>query len=182
MRWFKKKCKAHKKPNHPTPKDDEKRPAAESTSLPPSLPPLAQDLQNPSIQSPAEQSGQFPAAQSSQSPSAPTVPAGGAIPAVPEGVPLGLDATENAKITKIWIEVQDKVRQLAESAGKQVNPSLEIGDVIDTLESASEEKEESPASQAVKTAFGRTMGLIKTVGGIVATGASVVSGTGTHRL
>lgn len=76
---------------------------------------------------------------------------------------MGLDATENAKITKIWIEVQDKVRQLAESAGKQVNPSLEIGDVIDTLESASEEKEESPATQAVKTAFGRTMGLIKTV-------------------
>jgi hypothetical protein len=71
--------------------------------------------------------------------------------------------------------VQERVRQLAVSEGKEVNDGMEIGDVIVNLESSPEKGEKSPAAQAVKTAFGRTMGLIKTVGGIVADGASTVS-------
>jgi hypothetical protein len=53
---------------------------------------------------------------------------------------------------------------------------LEIDDVIANLEASQEKEEESPTTQAVKVAFGRTMGLIKTVGGIVVDGASTVSG------
>lgn len=89
--------------------------------------------------------------------------------------PLGLDATANEEITAIWAQVQERVRQLAESEGKEVNDGLEIDDVLANLESSQEQPEKSPAAQAVKTAFTRTMGLIKTVGGIVANGASQVS-------
>lgn len=67
------------------------------------------------------------------------------------------------------------MRQLSAREGKEINDGLEIDDVIANLESSQEKEEESPAAEAVKVAFGRTMGLIKTVGGIVADGASTVS-------
>lgn len=104
-----------------------------------------------------------------------TAPTDGLASPVPGSVPLRLDAAANKENTEIWLQVQERVRQLAVSEEKEVNDGLDIGDVIANLESGQEKEEKSPAAQAVKTAFGRTMGLIKTVGGIVADGASTVS-------
>ena len=104
-----------------------------------------------------------------------TAPTDGLASPVPGSVPLGLDAAANKEVTAVWLQVQEKVRQLAVSEDKEVNNGLEIGDVIANLESSQEKEEKSPAAQVVKTMFGRTMGLIKTVGGIVADGASTVS-------
>jgi hypothetical protein len=88
---------------------------------------------------------------------------------------LGLDATANEEITAIWAQVLERVRQLAQHEKKEVQEGLGIGDVIASLEASQAKEEESPTRQAVKTAFGRTMGLISTVGGIVSEGASTVS-------
>lgn len=89
---------------------------------------------------------------------------------------MGLDATANEELTRIWLQVQEKVRVLAEREGKEVNDGMKISDVVANLDASQEEGENSLTRQAVKTAFGRTMGLMKTVGGIVADGASTVSG------
>lgn len=93
-----------------------------------------------------------------------TAPTDGLASPVPGSVPLGLDAAANKEVTAVWLQVQEKVRQLAVSEDKEVNNGLEIGDVIANLESSQEKEEKSPAAQVVKTTFGRTMGLIKTVG------------------
>lgn len=148
MRWPWRKSKAPKVLAQQPPTCAEKKQVLEK----PSLPSPPQDDQPKSVQ-----------AQPSQPP-----PALGS-------APLGLDATANEEITAIWAQVQERVRQLAESEGKEVNDGLEIDDVLANLESSQEQPEQSPAAQAVKTAFNRTMGLIKTVGGIVASGASQVS-------
>jgi ABC-type molybdate transport system substrate-binding protein len=113
--------------------------------------------------------------QSPQSEPAQTAPDDRLAARVPGGAPLGIDATENAELTKIWLQVQEKVSQLAAREGKQVKNGLDVDDVIANLDASQEKKEESTTRKAVKTAFGRTMGLIKTVGGIVADGASTVS-------
>ena len=148
-----------------TPTDDEKKSVVEKNLLP-SPPP--QDDQPESVHHPQ-------VALPVQPQPAQTAPTDGLASPVPGSVPLGLDAAANKEVTAIWLQVQEKVRQLAVSEDKEVNNGLEIGDVIANLESSQEKEEKSPAAQVVKTMFGRTMGLIKTVGGIVADGASTVS-------
>ncbi|CAG8365215.1 unnamed protein product [Penicillium salamii] len=105
----------------------------------------------------------------------PIIPTGGpAESPLGSAPPLGLDASENDEITAIWAQVQERVAMLGIKEGKEINSGLEIDDVIANLEASQEKEEESPTAQAVKVAFGRTMGLIKTVGGIVVDGASTV--------
>lgn len=101
-------------------------------------------------------------------------PANGLASTVSAGAPFGLDASANEEIARVWQQVQEKVSQLAQSEGENVNGGLEIADVIENLEHSQEKEEESQAAKTVKTVFGRTLGLIKTVGGIVADGASTV--------
>lgn len=166
---WKRKSKAPKKPaQQPAPsltKNEKSRPA-EDKPLPLPSPP-AQDGQ-PKLAPP-------PRAQPVLPQPTPTAPGNELALSPPLGsAPLGLDATENEEITAIWSQVQEKVRLLAVSQGKEINNGLEIDDVIANLESSQEKEEESPTAQAVKVAFGRTMGLIKTVGGIVVDGASTV--------
>ena len=81
------------------------------------------------------------------------------------------------KMTKLpWSgRRQERVALLATKEGKEINNGLEIDNVIDNLDASMEKEEESPTMQDVKVAFGRTMGLIKTVGGIAADEASAVS-------
>jgi hypothetical protein len=93
--------------------------------------------------------------------------------------PSGLDVSENDEITAIWAQVQARVALLAANEGKTINSGLEIDDVLANLDALHEKKEEFQRTQAVKVAFGRTMGLIKTIGGIVTEEASTVSGNST---
>ena len=88
---------------------------------------------------------------------------------------MGFDASKDDEITAIWAELQARVALLARRENKEINNGLDIDDVIANLDASQEKEEESPAAQAVEVAFGRTMGLIKTVGGIVADGASSVT-------
>ncbi|KAL3472463.1 hypothetical protein BJX99DRAFT_262251 [Aspergillus californicus] len=146
------------------------RPAAQSAPLGPELPP--QPLEQPSVHpQPAE-------LQHLSQPGASEPPVQHPLvqppPAQPGNIPQGKDAAQNAEIAEIWAEVQDRVQKLAEHEHKEVRPGMEIGDVISNLDASQEKKEESPMKQGVKTAFGRTLGLIKTVGGIVSDGASTV--------
>ncbi|KAJ5110586.1 hypothetical protein N7532_001121 [Penicillium argentinense] len=140
--------------------------AAQSLSPPPAPPPRSKHGPPQSVQPPTTQPIQSQPAQ--------IAPPGGLASIVSGGAPLGSDATANKELTKIWLQVQEKVSQLAESEGKKVDKGLEIDNVLANLDASQEKEEKSPARQAVKTTFGRTMGLIKTVGGIVADGASTV--------
>ncbi|CAG7957071.1 unnamed protein product [Penicillium nalgiovense] len=172
MGWLRRKFKAPKEPlEQPPPTLQDSKP---------------QSFQPPTGQSPTPPPSQGDQAQSAQPPVAQpppllkeiqpvnTAPMDGLDSTVSGGVPLGLDATGNEELTKIWLQVQEKVSQLARNEGKEVNKGLDVDDVIANLDASQEKKEDSPTRQAVKTAFGRTMGLIKTVGGIVADGASAV--------
>ena len=166
MRWpRRRKSKAPEQPDQqslPSPLENENQLE--------SKPPIPQPVQEDRFEATTYQAAYPVESQQAQSP-----PAG--VPLSPPlgSAPLGLDATENEEITIIWSQVQERVRLLAEREGKGINAGLEIDDVIANLESSQEKEEESPTKEAVKVAFGRTMGLIKTVGGIVVDGASTVS-------
>ncbi|PLB48802.1 hypothetical protein P170DRAFT_425812 [Aspergillus steynii IBT 23096] len=168
MRWpRRRKSKAPEQPAQqslPSPAENENKPTAENKSP---IPPPVQENEFESI--PPQTA--YPVQPTPAQPP----PAEGLVLSPPIGyAPLGSDATENEEITIIWWQVQERVRLLAEREGKEINVGLEINDVIANLESSQEKEEESPTKEAVKVAFGRTMGLIKTVGGIVVDGASTV--------
>lgn len=169
MRWPRRKSKAPKQtdqePLSTTPKAERKNSTGEIISPP------SQHVPPPSVPHQATQQVEFPPAK----PAPKTHPDGQVVSSVSDGVPLGLDATANEEITAIWAQVLERVRQLAQHEKKEVQEGLGIGDVIASLEASQAKEEESPTRQAVKTAFGRTMGLISTVGGIVSEGASTVS-------
>lgn len=91
-------------------------------------------------------------------------------------VPAGTDPAINEQISAAWIEIRQRVQKLAELSGNKVNPGLEIDDVLANLDAAQNpRKKGSKASAYVKETFSRTLGVIKTVGGIVSDGASQVS-------
>ncbi|KAF4772507.1 hypothetical protein HAV15_012239 [Penicillium sp. str.  len=60
---------------------------------------------------------------------------------------MGLDATANEELTRIWLQVQEKVRVLAEREGKEVNDGMKIGDVVANLDASQEEGEKPPTRQ-----------------------------------
>ncbi|KAL4922840.1 hypothetical protein BDW62DRAFT_196848 [Aspergillus aurantiobrunneus] len=168
-------------------KEEQKRvletpPAQHAPQLQLALP--SQPLERPSVPQPAEsqypsQAGESEAVNSQLArppPAQPAqhVPGDGPSSPLSGSIPQGKDADQNAQIAAIWAEVQKRVQKLAEHEHKEVKPGMDIGDVISNLDASQEKKPGSPTKQTVKTVFGRTMGLIKTVGGIVADGASTV--------
>ncbi|OJJ36091.1 hypothetical protein ASPWEDRAFT_156490 [Aspergillus wentii DTO 134E9] len=167
MHWCRKKSKkaaaalAASQPAQPAQSAPGPTPSQPTPRLPQFSQPAPQQLQ------PTEPAPR-PATQSPQPP-----PYKAPSPAV--SVPLGLDASQNEEITAIWIQVEDRVRKLAYQQGKHVNPALGINDVLANLNAAQQpDKQDSETSKIIKQSFSRTLGLIKTVGGIITDGASQV--------
>lgn len=92
----------------------------------------------------------------------------------PVPAPLGPALAENHEIQQIWAEIQEKVASLAQRHGGSINPGMQIGDVMGTLESTEHPDVEPGKRDAVKKVFGNTLKVIQTVGGLVADGASEV--------
>ncbi|KAJ5093414.1 hypothetical protein N7456_009275 [Penicillium angulare] len=71
-------------------------------------------------------SAPWPNTQPAQKTSTQTGPVDGLASSAPlESAPLGSHAIENEEITKIWAEVQDRVRQLSAREDKEINDGLE---------------------------------------------------------
>ncbi|KAJ6161414.1 hypothetical protein N7470_004810 [Penicillium chermesinum] len=92
-------------------------------------------------------------------------------------IPLGTDEAMNAEITAIWVEMQKRVAKLAQLAGGEVDPNLQVGSILNNLDVAANPKKKHPkASARVRKIFDNTLTVISNVGGIVADGASQVFG------
>ena len=101
----------------------------------------------------------------------------GSVVVAASGVPVGTDAAINKEITTQWMKVQERVNEIALEAKADIKPGISIDEVLENLDSAQNprNKKDSKASGYAKQVFHRTLRLIKTVGGIVADGASQVS-------
>ena len=88
-------------------------------------------------------------------------------------IPHGLDPNTNKELSAAWSQVQARVVALAAGDPNRIKP-LGIDGVLGQLDRAQKSEKESPAKEAVRKTFQRTLALVQTVGGIAAGAASSV--------
>ncbi|KAL4807972.1 hypothetical protein BDV18DRAFT_168164 [Aspergillus unguis] len=91
-------------------------------------------------------------------------------------VPHGTDSTVNERLAAIWAQVHERVLELAGDDEKQIQPIGAKG-VLAQLDTAQKKTaERSEKREGIRTAFGRTLNIVQTVGGVAAGAASLVFG------
>ena len=95
-------------------------------------------------------------------------------PNISTSAPQGLYASMNDEIAEIWIQVQSRVRQLANGDSKKLNPNLGIDGVLSQLDRAQRSRESSSKNPKIRATFNNALQLIQSVGGVIGGGASEV--------